>query len=159
MSDRLRQVWLYIQKCIYIYCDGMWSLWVEANLCRFFLIICLYIYGMYSCWRSSYQEGRIGIPLTGLTLSHFCSCPKPGPGFPMSYVVLFCVQWVQLWWEVIVRFVDIGRIVAQHCLNFLFHTCTCVNMSITCSWVALSLNTSTKCCINQLPCCSSLNDT
>jgi hypothetical protein len=33
---------------------------------------------------------------------------------------LFCVQWVQLKWEVIVRFIDIGGIDNCHCLNFLF---------------------------------------
>jgi hypothetical protein len=27
----------------------------------------------------------------------FCSCPKPGPGFPTSYVVvLLCVQWFEM---------------------------------------------------------------
>jgi hypothetical protein len=31
-----------------------------------------------------------------------------------------CVQWIQLRWEVIVRFVDIGEIDNHHCLNFLF---------------------------------------
>jgi hypothetical protein len=35
---------------------------------------------------SSYQEGRVGNQLTGLTPPHFCACSKPGPGFPMSYV-------------------------------------------------------------------------
>ena len=33
---------------------------------------------------------------------------------------LFCVQWVQFRWQVIVRFVDISRIVDHHCINFLF---------------------------------------
>jgi hypothetical protein len=33
---------------------------------------------------------------------------------------LFCVQWVQLRWEVIVCFVDIGGIDDHHCLHFLF---------------------------------------
>ena len=33
-----------------------------------------------------YQEGWI--PLIGLTLPHFCACPKPGPGIPISYVVV-----------------------------------------------------------------------
>jgi hypothetical protein len=32
----------------------------------------------------------------------------------------FCVQWLQLRWEVIVRFVDISWIDDHHCLNFLF---------------------------------------
>ena len=43
------------------------------------------------------QTGRIQIPLTDLTLPQFCACPKPGPEFPMSYVmVLFCVQWLEV---------------------------------------------------------------
>jgi hypothetical protein len=37
-----------------------------------------------------YQEG-VGIPLTGLALPHLCACPKPGPGFPMSYVMIFSI--------------------------------------------------------------------
>ena len=57
---------------------------------------------------SSHQKGRVGIPLTGLTLQHFCACPKSEPGFPMSYAVFFYVQWVEVrsdclfcwcWWN------------------------------------------------------------
>jgi hypothetical protein len=33
----------------------------------------------------------VGIPLFCLTLPHFCACPKPGPGFPTSYVMVFFV--------------------------------------------------------------------
>jgi hypothetical protein len=29
--------------------------------------------------------------LNGLTPPHCCACPKPGPGFPMSYVMAFFV--------------------------------------------------------------------
>ena len=50
----------------------------------------------------------------------FCTCPKPGLGLPMSYVMVFCVQQVQLRCEMIVRFVDIGGIDDYHCLIFLF---------------------------------------
>ena len=39
---------------------SMWYYLAEANLCWFF-IVCLNIY---CCWRSSYKEGRVGIPLT-----------------------------------------------------------------------------------------------
>jgi len=39
----------------------------------------------------SYQKGRVGIPLIGLTPPHFCACPMPGPGFPTSYVVVYFV--------------------------------------------------------------------
>ena len=37
------------------------------------------------------SEGRVGKPLIVLTLPHVCACPKPGPGFQMSYFVVFCV--------------------------------------------------------------------
>ena len=32
--------------------------------------------------------GGVGIPLNGLSPPHFYVCSKPGPGFPMSYVVV-----------------------------------------------------------------------
>ena len=47
--------------------------------------VCLY---MYCRWRSSYQEGRVEIPLTGSTPPHVCADPKPGLEFPTSYVML-----------------------------------------------------------------------
>ena len=38
------------------------------------------------------KRERVGIPFTSLTVSHFCASPKPGPGFPILYVVDFvCV--------------------------------------------------------------------
>ena len=69
-------------------------------------IVCLYLYCR---WRSGYQNGRVWIPLTGLTTQHFDACPKPGPGFPTSYIVVSFV-FSELSLEVIVRFVDIGEI-------------------------------------------------
>jgi hypothetical protein len=56
------------------------------------------------------------IPLTGLTLPLFPACPKPGPGFPTSYVVFFMFNELR---EVIVLFFNNGEIVDHHCLNFL----------------------------------------
>ena len=35
----------------------------------------------------------VGDP-TGLTLPRLCACPKPGFGFPTSYVLVFYAQWV-----------------------------------------------------------------
>ena len=29
------------------------------------------------------SRGRVEIPSTGLTLPHFCACPKSGPRFPI----------------------------------------------------------------------------
>ena len=43
----------------------------------------------YKIHTSSYQDGSVGIPLTALIPPHFCACPKPGPGFPMSHVLVF----------------------------------------------------------------------
>jgi hypothetical protein len=43
----------------------------------------------------------------------------PGPGFPTSCVVIFFV-FIDLRWEMIVCFVDIGRIVGHHYLHYLF---------------------------------------
>jgi hypothetical protein len=70
---------------VILFCDSMWSFWVEANLCSF-LVVCLYCR-----WRSSYQERWVEITLTSLIPPHFCACLKPGPGFPTSYVVVFFV--------------------------------------------------------------------
>jgi hypothetical protein len=61
----------------------------------------------------------VEIRLDGSTLPHFCACPKPGPGLPTSYVVVFVVL-NDLRWEVIIHFVDIGGIADHHCLNFHF---------------------------------------
>ena len=67
---------------------------------------------------SSYQEERVGIPLTSLTLPHVCACPKQGLRFPLLYVVVFFV-FIELR-EVMVCFVDIGEFVDHNSLNFLF---------------------------------------
>ena len=85
------------------FCDIVWSLGGNESV-QVFLIVCLY---MYCRWRSSYQEGRIGIPVTGLKPPYVsCAYTKPVHWFPTSYVMVFCcVQCVQFNWGVIVRFV------------------------------------------------------
>jgi hypothetical protein len=107
---------------------------VEENLYRFLLFVFIY---MCCHWRSSYRRGemiylkncsfgvikkqpftqdrRVVIPLTGLTSSHFCACPKPGPRFPSSYVVVFFL-FNGLRWVVII---DVDWIVDHHCMHFL----------------------------------------
>ena len=87
-----------------------------------FVIVCglfewkwIWVYFLWYCQRrSSHQERRVGIPLTDLTPPHLCACPKPGPGFPMSHVVVFLC-----WWEMDC-FVDIVGIDDHQCLSFLF---------------------------------------
>jgi len=58
----------------------------------------LYVWTLYIYWRWrwSYQEGRVGMPLIGLTQGHVCACLKPGPGFPTLYAVVFFV--FSEWW-------------------------------------------------------------
>jgi len=43
---------------------------------------------------------------------------------------LLYVQWIQLRWEVIVRFVDVGGIYDQHCLNFLSRIATITHIAV-----------------------------
>ena len=43
------------------------------------------------------RGGWVEFPLTDLTLTHLWDCPKPGPGFPTSYVIgFFYVQLVEV---------------------------------------------------------------
>ena len=67
--------------------------------------------------RNSYQEGdpiNLFNPATFMYLSQAITWISNA-----IYHGLICVQWVQLRWEAIVRFVDIGRIGDHHCLIFL----------------------------------------
>jgi hypothetical protein len=50
---------------------------------------------MYCLWRSSYQEGVVVIPLTGLALPCFCACTKLIPVeyiLPSLFKVLSCAK-------------------------------------------------------------------
>ena len=78
------------------------------NLSRF-IIVCIEIH-------LSRGDGWVGIPLTGLTLPHFCACPKTASD-KMSQSFLCSMSCGERWFNV--RFVHIGRIVDHHCLNFL----------------------------------------
>ena len=64
------------------------------------------------------RGGRVGIPLTCLTSTYLCVCPKPGPWFPTSYVVLVLI-FNEVTYEAIVRYVDIVGNADHYCLNFL----------------------------------------
>ena len=85
-------------------CDNMWSFWVEANLCKVFFFVCLY---MHCLWRSSYQEGRwdpinrfrpstfVRLSKTRIWISNvICRCP-------------LCDQWVMVNWKVTARYFTI----------------------------------------------------
>ena len=72
-----------------------WWMVYLFHLCKWFpwwKFVVVYLYRskhMHCCGRPSYQEGRVGIPLTSLTPPHLYACPKPRPGFPMSHVIVF----------------------------------------------------------------------
>ena len=77
-----------------------------------------------------YLNGEVGCVLGWFRLEvvdseipvHFCAYPKPGSGFPTSYVVVFFFFFInKLRCEVIVCFVDIGGIVDYLCLKLSIH--------------------------------------
>ena len=79
-----KQVHVYV---VIHFCDSLWVFLSGSESVQVFY--CLFIYSrMQWCRKSSFQEGSIGIPLTGVTLLHCCACPKSRPIFPASYVVV-----------------------------------------------------------------------
>jgi hypothetical protein len=99
---------------------------------------------------SSYQEERVGIPLTCLTRPHCCTCLKPGPRFPKSHVVVFfCVHWEGERWLFcvffsqisFVCFVDIDGICEHHCLSSLsYRGLFCYSIQHSCEIVHIRAN-------------------
>ena len=55
------------------------------------------------------KTGMVGILLTSLTLPHFCACPKPGPGFPLAYVMEFFMfnSWDDRWLVILLMLVNV----------------------------------------------------
>jgi len=69
-------------------------IWVEANQCRFLLIICLYLY----CYgRSGYQERKIRLPLTCGTPPDFCRALFCVQIFEMTGDCSCCWHWFICW--------------------------------------------------------------
>ena len=111
---------------MFLLCDKMWSFWEEANLCLFFYSLFIYVLPLEI--QLSRGEGWDAInqfnTVTFLYLSQANS-------WISNFICrgFFCVLWLQLKWEVIVRFVDtcIGEIDDHHCLNFIFIIIIIVN--------------------------------
>ena len=108
----------------------MLSFWVEANLCRFLNYLFISVFLCH--WRSNYQEGWVGIPLTSLTLPHFCACSKPGPPVFQCHMAgsSWCsMVWCERWlfsllvlvdcWPSLFKF-SFHNIVVWLCLRFTF---------------------------------------
>jgi hypothetical protein len=62
------------------------------------------------------SRGRVEIPSTGLTLPHFCACPKSGPGFPiyMSWSFLCSLSWGESWMFVLLILIEL---LTHHCFK------------------------------------------
>lgn len=93
-----------------------------CKVCGFFLS-CVYIYCPLI---SSYQDGRVGFPLSGLASPYFCVCSNPGSAFPTPYMYVMAFF---LFFSAgegqgrLLVFVDICRIIDHNNLNYLFIKC------------------------------------
>jgi len=84
---------------------------------------------MFCRWRSNYQRGQFGFPLTSLIPSHFCALPISEHGFPSSNVVGFLCS--RVWCErcLFVLLILTSIFLSFHCyyigiLSFFFRKCT-----------------------------------
>ena len=63
------------------------------------------------------NKPRIGIPLANLILPHFCACPRPGPAFLRSYVLVCCMLndliCCERWLFVLLTLVELSTITVQ----------------------------------------------
>ena len=99
------------------FCDSMWSFWIGNNLCTFFYHLFIYVFPLEILL--SREEGWD--PTNQFYPTKFL-CLSQARTWIWNIICrgFFCVQWSQLRWEVIIRFVDISWIDDHHCLNFLF---------------------------------------
>jgi hypothetical protein len=61
-------------------------LWVELNLCRFFV---LFVHICIVAGDPIIKMTRVEIPFIRFSPPHKGACPYPGPGYPTLYVVVF----------------------------------------------------------------------
>jgi len=85
MNNKQVNAFVNISVVIYQIYTCFWSFWVEANLCRFYRLS--FVYKCIVIGDPIIKRGRVGVPLTCLTLPHIC--PKPGLEFTKSYGVVF----------------------------------------------------------------------
>ena len=123
-------------------CDSMWSLWVEANLCRFsfiFVIVC----GFYEWKRICagynrlfiYVEDPVIIRGLGSDLHGTFFVPVSSQDIDFQRLMSWCFvcaqwSWVQLRWEMIVCFVNI---LPWHLLGHAIKSVTCFDLQFSCS--------------------------
>ena len=88
---------------------------------------------MYCHLRSNYLHQEGGIPIIGLTMPHFFVCPKPVPGFPASYDMVF-LMFNDMRWEVIVWLNCWPSLFKLSFLNTIKFLTFCQNLSFYQNW-------------------------
>ena len=90
----------YCTLLIYVvlhFCDIMWSIWFDTNLCRFFK---LFVYICDAIGDQILQIGTVQVQLTSLILPHECVCPTSEPISPTSIrrglPLLYSMIWIRL---------------------------------------------------------------
>jgi len=98
-------------------CDSVWFCCiVEANLFRLF-----YCLSVSTAVRSNYQDGEVSDPSNWVSTNTFVPVPtNPQPGLPLAQHILVIFVFINLMWEVVLRFVYIGGTVDSKCVSFLF---------------------------------------
>jgi hypothetical protein len=54
------------------------------QICSYDFLVC--VYTCFAVGDPIMIMGKVLTPLTGLSLSHLCACPKQGPGCPSVYM-------------------------------------------------------------------------
>jgi hypothetical protein len=92
--------------------------------------------------RSIYQ---VGIPLTSLTLSHFCACPKPWTGFTTSLVMVLlcsvCVPVPSQDPELLICSINIKMYIKRHSICWFSFVYISYQRQSKCSFIELVIRT------------------
>jgi hypothetical protein len=119
------------------FCDSVWYLWLEANLCQFFIcsFVCLFVYICIVIEDPGISDIRnvkdYWISLIDLMPPHCFPCQNPETWISIGICHLsFCIQWFEKSLKIpkrqsesvyiVVNFVDSGGFVDRQGLKFLF---------------------------------------
>ena len=98
----------YCTVLVYVvlhFCDSMCMNFFSGNESVQIIIGCLSVLPLEI---KLSRKDRFGFPLTCLTSQHLCTCPRPCPGFPTPYDIIFVyVKWIEIrghclfcyWWN------------------------------------------------------------
>jgi len=145
-AEKLQQSFTHSSQ-MHFYCVVLARGLSHANYTCTFKIVC-HVFSIHrqACLNRSRMIGKVGIPINGLILPHFCACPKPGHGFPTSYVMILflcSMSWGERWlfvllicWPSLFKFSFHNLIIPESSLNqtlnkvpmcIIFLNFTCMN--------------------------------